>query len=156
MENKMAESFEYKGHQVEISVDEGTKGLWTWNYTIDGGPLTENRDRRLASRDLMLAEATHSAKMVIDQMEYRNNSSPPIFTKYGAFEIAVRTSPHTWGELLGKVSASYEVFRGADRLSYGSLTIGYPTAEEAAANALSVAKQIMFEDYDWREPDVGV
>lgn len=71
---------------------------------------------------------------------YPNNTSEPILTQWGDYEIAVRAGVHTWGSLAGQMSGSYEIRKAGRLLRNGSVAGGHATAEEAAANALRVAK----------------
>lgn len=61
-------SYEYKGRRISIDIDAGSKGLYTWTYTIDGKGSYECNDRRLESEGVMLAEAKQNAEQAVDRM----------------------------------------------------------------------------------------
>lgn len=87
--------------------------------------------------------------------DYPNYASEPITTKYEGFEIAVRTSTHTWGHALNEVSGHIEITKDGKELLKSSIAGGHPSADEAAVNALRIAKIAIFEQFDGPDPDVA-
>lgn len=85
--------------------------------------------------------------------DYPNYASEPVITRYEGFEIAVSTGTHTWGHLTGQISASATILKDGVELANYSVAGGFPSAEEAAANALRQAKQAIFERFDGPNPD---
>lgn len=77
--------------------------------------------------------------------EYPKYMSEPTVTTYGDFDIAVRTSTHLAGFALNEVTASYEISQAGKQRWKHSVVGGHPSTEEAANNALSVAKQVIAE-----------
>lgn len=62
------ENHEYKGHLININVDEVKSGRWSWSYTIDGQHYHQMEDRPLGSQAIVAAEALDHAKRLIDRM----------------------------------------------------------------------------------------
>lgn len=56
------------GHHIHIEVDTDSRGLWRWNYTIDGGGYTEMPDRPVKSEGGATIEAEHDANSKADRM----------------------------------------------------------------------------------------
>ena len=74
------------------------------------------------------------------------------FTKYGDFDIAIRTSTHPRGFALEEITAIFEVFKEGSSRAIGQSEGAHATPELAAADALRVAKHVIFEQCDGPDP----
>lgn len=80
--------------------------------------------------------------------EYPKYMSEPTITKHGNFDIAVRTSIPSAGSAPNEVTASYGISQAGQERWKHSVAGGHASTEEAAANALRIAKQFIDENGD--------
>jgi hypothetical protein len=84
--------------------------------------------------------------------EYPKHMSPPTFTRYGDFEIIVRTSNDVQSYVLGEFTAAYEIVKAGERISTAHISRVHRSALTAAQNALLVAKVVIFEGHNGPDP----
>jgi hypothetical protein len=83
--------------------------------------------------------------------EYPKYMSEPTVTKYGDFDIAIRTSTHASGFALNEVTASYEISKVGETCWTHSVAGGHSSAQNAFENALRIAKQLITENGEGRD-----
>jgi hypothetical protein len=71
--------------------------------------------------------------------------SDPTVTTYGDFDIAIRTSEEIGDHALSRITASFSISSAGFIRCNTHVVTGFGTAEEAAANALREAKEIVDE-----------
>lgn len=84
--------------------------------------------------------------------EYPRRMSQPTITRYGHFEIAVRTSADAASLALDEFTAAYEISVDGEKVSRGHVVGAHPSAHAAAKNAMRIAKEIIFEAHDGPDP----
>lgn len=87
--------------------------------------------------------------------QYPNRMNVQKRIAWGDFEIAVRTGAPTFGSSLGKYVGAYEICKNGVSLANHSVDSSYATPEEAADNALRVAKDHAYQKLDGPFPKEG-
>lgn len=78
-------------------------------------------------------------------MTVNKKMSEPTITKYSDFDISIRTSEEVGDHALSRISASYAISSAGTIRCNTHVAASYSTADEAAANALKEAKEVIDE-----------
>jgi hypothetical protein len=88
--------------------------------------------------------------------DYPNYTNEAERLTWGDFEIAVRTGSPTWGSAAGQYVGAYEIFKAGESLVNHSVASAHPTPQDAADNAVRVAKQYAHQSLDGPFPAEGM
>lgn len=78
-------------------------------------------------------------------MAISKKMSEPTVTTYGDFDISIRTSEEIGDHALSRISASYAISSAGAIRCNTHVAASFSTADEAAANALKEAQEVIDE-----------